>query len=108
MPAETSYKQILKQHGWKPLSVMIFVWLMYQLWFDQTGIFANISMRDQIENQREINIAKQARNQVLLEEINALKSGMGSIESKARKELGMIKKDETYFIVVEKNKGLKK
>ncbi len=94
--------QSFKQHAWKPLAATIFVWLMYQLWFDETGIFSNIEMSGQIENQQEINAASLARNQVLIEEIQALKSGMGSIEAKARKELGMVKKDETFFIVIDK------
>jgi len=59
-------------------------------------------MSEQIENQQEVNAAISARNQVLIEEIQAIKSGMGSIEAKARKELGMVKKDETYFLVVDK------
>jgi len=92
----------IKQHAWKPLVAAIFIWLMYQLWFDDTGIFANMAMSDQIENQQEVNAAISARNQVLIEEIQAIKSGMGSIEAKARKELGMVKKDETYFLVVDK------
>lgn len=92
----------IKQHAWKPLAAAIFVWLMYQLWFDDTGIFANMAMSGQIENQQEINGASLARNQVLIEEIQAIKSGMGAIEAKARKELGMVKKDETYFLVVDK------
>ncbi len=96
---------LLKKHVWKPIAFILFVCLMYQLWFDETGIMANLSMREQIENQTEINAAIQARNQVLLEEIAAIKSGMGSIEAKARKELGMVKKDETYFIVVDKQSG---
>ncbi len=107
MSGKAFNKTLFKQHAWKPLALVIFGWLMYQLWFDETGVLANLSMREQIENQREINIAKQARNQVLLEEVRALKSGMGSIESKARKELGMLKQDETYFIIVEKQKGSK-
>ncbi|MEY8206074.1 MAG: septum formation initiator family protein [Bermanella sp.] len=90
------------QHAWKPLAVVIFIWLMYQLWMDDTGILANLSMSAQIENQQEINAASAARNQVLIEEIEAVKSGMGAIEAKARKELGMVKKDETYFLLVDK------
>ncbi len=95
-------KKLLKLHAWKPIAVMLFVWLMYQLWFDETGILANISMATQIENQKETNAAIEARNQVLIEEISAIKSGMSSIEAKARKELGMVKKDETFFIVLGK------
>jgi cell division protein FtsB len=104
MAVKSNLIQQLKQHAWKPISAATFVWLMYQLWFDATGIFANISMADQINNQHEINVASKARNQVLIEEIQSIKSGMGAIEAKARKELGMVKKDETYFLVVEKKK----
>ncbi len=107
MSAKTFNKTVFKQHAWKPVALIILGWLMYQLLFDETGVLANLSMNAQIENQKEINIAKQARNQVLLEEVRALKSGMGSIESKARKELGMLKQDETYFIIVEQKKGSK-
>jgi cell division protein FtsB len=104
MAVKSNLIQQLKQHAWKPISAATFVWLMYQLWFDATGIFANISMAGQINNQHEINMASKARNQVLIEEIQAIKSGVGAIEAKARKELGMVKKDETYFLVVEKKK----
>ena len=92
-------QNIIKQHGWKPLAGIIFIWLMYQLWFDDTGILANISMQNQIENQIEVNAEIEARNQVLAEEVLAVKSGLSNIEAKARKELGMIKKDETYFLI---------
>ncbi|GAA6136200.1 cell division protein FtsB [Oceaniserpentilla sp. 4NH20-0058] len=91
----------IKKHAWKPLALVVFVWLMYQLWFDETGVFANFALGDKIETQQELNQAAKARNQVLEEEIWAIKSGMDSIEAKARKELGMIKEGETFFIVVD-------
>jgi cell division protein FtsB len=91
----------IKQHAWKPLALAIFIWLQYQLWFDDTGVLANYALSEQIENQSELNRANQARNQVLEEEIWAIKSGMDTIEAKARKELGMVKKDETFFIIVD-------
>lgn len=91
----------IKQHIWKPIALLLFIWLQYQLWFDETGLLANFAMEERIENQAEINEAIEARNQVLAEEIIAIKSGMESIEAKARKELGMVKEGETFFIVVE-------
>ncbi len=90
----------IKQHAWKPLAVIVFIWLQYQLWFDETGVLANLTLSDQIESQAELNQASKARNQVLEEEIWAIKSGMQSIEAKARKELGMVKQGETFFIIV--------
>lgn len=94
----------IKQHAWKTIAAIIFIWLQYQLWFDDTGLFSNMQMSEKITSQQEINSAFDARNQVLAEEIWALKSGMDSLEAKARKELGMIKKDETFFIAIEKAK----
>lgn len=94
----------IKQQAWKGIAAIIFIWLQYQLWFDDTGLFSNMQMSEKISSQQEINSAFDARNQVLAEEIWALKSGMDSLEAKARKELGMIKKDETFFIAIEKAK----
>jgi cell division protein FtsB len=91
---------LLKQHLWKPIVLLLFVSLQYQLWFDDSSIRASIDMEERIVEQQEINSEIDARNQVLSEEIIAIKSGLGSIEAKARKELGMVKEDETYFIVV--------
>lgn len=90
----------LKQHMWKPVVLVLFIWLQYQLWFDESSVRASIALQERIVEQQEINAEIDARNQVLAEEITAIKSGMGSIEAKARKELGMVKEDETYFIVV--------
>lgn len=90
----------VKRHAWKPVLAVIFVGLMYQLWFDETSVMSNLRFTDRIAEQAEVNSAIEARNQVLTEEIIAIKSGLGSLEAKARKELGMIKKGETYFIVV--------
>ncbi|MFT6261207.1 MAG: cell division protein FtsB, partial [Bermanella sp.] len=66
----------------------------------ESSVRARIALQERIVEQQEINLEIDARNQVLAEEITAIKSGLGSIEAKARKELGMVKEDETYFIVV--------
>jgi len=83
------------------LGGLLLLWLQYQLWFDETGIFANTALSHQIEVRREANAVLEARNQVLTEEIVNFKSGTDSIEAKARKELGMIKQGETFFIVLD-------
>ena len=95
-----SLVNLIKQHIWKPIVLLLFVWLQYQLWFDETSVRSILEMNEKISEQEELNEAINARNQVLEEEVVAIKSGMGSIEAKARKELGMVKDDETYFIVV--------
>lgn len=95
-----SLLESVKRHAWKPIVAILFVWLQYQLWFDETGVLSSIKMEEKIAEQTELNEAIEARNQVLAEEIIAIKSGLESVEAKARKELGMVKEDETYFIVV--------
>ena len=95
-----SLVNLIKQHIWKPIVLLLFGWLQYQLWFDETSVRSILEMNEKISEQEELNEAINARNQVLEEEVVAIKSGMGSIEAKARKELGMVKDDETYFIVV--------
>ena len=42
------------------------------------------------------------RNQVLAAEVQDLKSGLDAIEERARSELGMIKQDETFIQIIEK------
>ena len=83
---------------------LLLLWLQYQLWFDDTGIFTNIKMSQQIDVRAEENAVLEARNQVLAEEIINFKSGTESVEAKARKELGMIKEGETFFIVLDDEK----
>ncbi len=52
--------------------------------------------RQEAENRR---LAE--RNRALAEEVLDLRSGLEAVEERARSELGMIKKDETFYQVVE-------
>ena len=52
--------------------------------------------------QQEKNNVLAVRNQVLAAEVQDLKSGNDAIEERARSELGMIRKGETFFQVIEK------
>jgi len=47
----------------------------------------------------------QQENLELRAEIDDLKDGLGAIEERARNELGMIRKGETYFQIVEPESG---
>ncbi|QFU23844.1 cell division protein FtsB [Shewanella eurypsychrophilus] len=74
--------------------------LQYQLWFGVNSLPGSVLLREQIALQQEGNAKLVARNQVLREEIIDLSSGTEALEERARNELGMIKKDETFFRVV--------
>ncbi len=47
------------------------------------------------------NDSRRGRNAVLRAEIVDLKQGLDAVEDIARSELGMIKKGETFFLIVE-------
>lgn len=74
--------------------------LQYQLWMGVNSLPESFHLREQIASQRASNDKLVARNQVLREEINDLRSGTQAIEERARNELGMVKEGETFFRVV--------
>jgi len=55
----------------------------------------------QLAEQQEKNSALKARNETLDAEVRDLKSGRAAIEERARSELGMVKKDEVFYQVLE-------
>lgn len=81
--------------------VVMFLFLQYQLWIDRDGIRKVIHLGDSINQQKETNQQLFERNEVLAAEVEDLKSGYDAIEERARMELGMIRKGETFFQVIE-------
>lgn len=75
--------------------------LQYRLWFGGNSLSESYQLQDQIQVQQESNAKLIARNQILREEINDLRSGTEAIEERARNELGMVKEGETFYRVVE-------
>lgn len=83
--------------------VLMFVWLQGRLWIGE-GSLAHVSaLEDRVEIEKAANESKVQRNKVLRAEIRDLKSGLDSIEEKARSELGLIREGETFFLVVEES-----
>ena len=83
--------------------VALFCFLQYQLWVDQDGIRKLVHLNNSIDDQTSTNQQLFERNEVLAAEVEDLKSGYGAIEERARMELGMIRKGETFFQVIEKD-----
>lgn len=61
------------------------------------------SIRQQVDAQAKTNAKLRERNQALEAEVRDLKQGLEAIEERARSELGMIKKDEVFYQVVEES-----
>jgi len=85
------------------LSVLLLA-LQYRLWISE-GSFADVARLEREIRTQEFNNAQlRERNRVLAVEVNDLKSGLDSIEERARNDIGMIKKGETFFMILDPEK----
>ena len=75
--------------------------LQYPLWLGKGGWLKVWDLNRQVEAQKQINQKTQTRNAVLDAEVRDLKQGTEAIEERARSELGMIKRDEVFFQIME-------
>jgi cell division protein FtsB len=80
---------------------LLLITLQLTLWFGDDSLAEVWQLRQQINAQKEENKQLQERNAALEAEVQDLKQGLAAIEERARNELGMVKKDETFFQVVE-------
>ena len=75
--------------------------LQYPLWIGK-GSWMKVRELDRtLAEHREANARLKARNDALDAEVRDLKQGTEAIEERARLELGMIRKDEIFYQVVE-------
>ncbi len=81
--------------------LMMFLALQYRLWIGE-GSFAEVSyLKQEIALQKQELQKMQQQNQELRAEIEDLKDGLDAVEERARNQLGMIKKGEVYFQIIE-------
>src|SRR5687768_7846611 len=81
--------------------VVLIALLQYPLWLGKGSWLRVWDLSRQIATQQEKNDLLKARNDTLDAEVRDLKSGRAAIEERARSELGMVKKDEVFFQVLE-------
>ena len=74
--------------------------LQYPLWVGKGGWMRVWELERNLAQQHEGNARLKARNDALEAEVRDLKEGNEAIEERARLELGMIKRDETFYQVV--------
>lgn len=85
---------------WSIMVVLILL-LQVRLWVGE-GSFAQVwGLEQAIAGQREENAKLAARNERLYAEVRNLRNEQGAVEERARMNLGLIRKDETFFLVVE-------
>jgi cell division protein FtsB len=78
------------------------VLIQYPLWLGKGGWLRVWEVDRQLDSQRARNLELQVRNRSLEAEVLDLKQGVDALEERARYELGMIRKDEVFFQIVEK------
>jgi len=83
----------------------LIVLIQYPLWLGKGGWVRVWEVDRQLEAQRGRNAQLQVRNQSLDAEVLDLKQGVDALEERARYELGMIKSNEVFFQIVEKNRA---
>jgi len=74
--------------------------LQAELWLGEDGYRKTMSLRDAVAEQRAQNSSLRARNAALDAEVINLKEGRDAAEERARTDLGMIGKAETFYQVV--------
>ena len=79
---------------------LLVVALQYPLWVGKGGWMRVWELERHLAQQHEGNARLKARNDALEAEVRDLKEGNEAIEERARMELGMIKRDETFYQVV--------
>ena len=88
----------------KPLALVLtglLLALQYPLWLGKGSWTRVWELDRQVAAQRDVNARLKARNDALDAEVVDLKQGLEALEERARLDLGMIRRDETFYQLVE-------
>jgi cell division protein FtsB len=80
--------------------IILLVSLQYRLWAGAGSLPELWRMQQEVQTQKQENARLGDRNRVLQAEVDDLKHGVAAIEERARTDLGMIKKGETFYQIV--------
>ena len=86
---------------WIALLTSLFLILQYDLWVGDGSLATVWRLQQSIDHQSKENKVLTDRNKALEAEVIDLKQGKDAIEERARSDLGMIKKGETYIQIVD-------
>jgi len=80
--------------------IVAVVLLQYRVWLSEDGVREVARLRQAVDAQRAENEQLGERNRQLAAEVRDLKTGMDALEERARSDLGMIARNETFYQVV--------
>lgn len=81
------------------LALLLFA-LQFRLWSGEASFAEVAELSDRLEERRAEIARLEEQNAALEAEVRMLKAGPESMEARARNELGMIRRGETFFLVV--------
>ena len=79
--------------------------LQYRLWLGDGSIPEALHLHQEKAAVADARSQLDERNAALAAEVTDLKAGLGAIEERARSELGMIGKDETFYQFIQHKKA---
>lgn len=89
---------------WLLVILLVFLaGLQFRLWVGEGSLAHRAELNRQLEEQESENQALRERNALIATDVESLKTNLNAIEEKARADLGMIKKGETFYLVIDKN-----
>ncbi|AXR05314.1 cell division protein FtsB [Salinimonas sediminis] len=84
-----------------PILLLVLLGLLqYRLWFGKNSIPDYIALKEEVHRQSLQNANLAQRNALLEADISDLKIGLEAIEERARNELGLIKRGETFYRIL--------
>jgi len=86
--------------------LFILLLLQFRLWFGEGSILQKSQLDQELAAQQAENEDLKRRNKLIAKEVESLKNNLDAIEEKARKDLGMIKDNETFYLIIDKEEGL--
>lgn len=90
--------------GWKifvAATLLLILSLQYRLWVGEGSLAENNMLQQRVDQAQVENTVSSHRNRLLMAEIKELKTGLESIEDRARSELGMIREGETFYLLID-------
>jgi cell division protein FtsB len=91
--------------SWKWVSLglgAMLLWLQAALWIGQGSIAEIVALQRKLDAQLKSNAELAERNSRLDVEVAEFRDKLDSVDEMAREELGMVKDDETYYVVIER------
>lgn len=82
------------------LLIIALAGLQYRLWFGDGSLSEVVRLSKQLEIQKQKLNELEARNRRLEAQVLDLQNGLDAYEEKARNDLGMIKRGETFYQLV--------